>query len=75
MIYLSFIDIPYAVHSPVPHSLIQSLYWWAYADVSHDDKPLFNHLAKCLSLFKPFITFHIQYLPLPPCLLFQSYVF
>ena len=45
MIYLSFFIYPYAVNSPVPHSLIQSLYWWAYTDGSHDDKPFFNHLA------------------------------
>ena len=76
MIYLSIILIyPYAVHSPVPHSLIQSRYWWAYTDVSHDDKPFFNHLAQCLSLFKTFTTMHIQCLPLPPCLLFKSYAF
>ena len=76
MIYLSIMLIyPYAVHSPVPHSLIQSPYWWAYTDVSHDDKPFFNHLAQCLSLFKTFTTMHIQCLPLPPCLLFKSYAF
>ena len=53
MIYLSFFIYPYAVHSPVPHSLIQSLYLWAYTDGSHDDKPVFNHLAQCLSLLNP----------------------
>ena len=75
MIYLSFLIYPYAVHSPVPHSLIQSPYWRAYTDGSRDDKPFFNHLAQCLSLFKPFTTMHIQCLPRPPCLLFQPYVF
>ena len=73
MIYLSFLMYPYAVHSPVPHSL--SPYWWAYTDGSHDDKPFFNHLAQCLSLFKPFTTMHIQYLPLLPCFFFIFYVF
>ena len=74
MIYLSFLIYPYASHSPVPHSLIQSPYWWAYTDGSYGDKPFFNHLAQCLSLFKPFTTMHIQCLPLPPCLLFKFYV-
>ena len=41
MIYLSFLIYPYAVHSRVPHSLIQSPYWWAYIDGCHDDKPFF----------------------------------
>ena len=53
MIYLSLFINPYAVHSPVPHSLIQSLYLWPYTDGSHDDKPVFNHLAQCLSLLNP----------------------
>ena len=41
MICLSFLIYPYAVRSPVPHSLIQSPYWWAYTDGSHGDKPFF----------------------------------
>ena len=73
MIYLSFLIYPYAVHSPVPHLLIRSLYWWAYTGGSHDDKLFFNHSAQCLSLFKLFTT--MQCLPIPPCLLFKSYVF
>ena len=68
MIYLSFLIYPYAVHSPVPHLLIRSLYWWAYTGGSHDDKLFFNHSAQCLSLFKLFTTMHIQCLPIPPCL-------
>ena len=75
MIYLLFLTYPYAVHSPVPHSLIQSPYWWAYTDESHHDEPFFNHLAQSLFPFKPFTTMHIQCLPLPPCLLFKTYVF
>ena len=39
VIYLSFLIYPHAVRSPVPHSLIQSPYWWAYTDESLDDKP------------------------------------
>ena len=58
MIYLSFLIYPYVFHLPVPHSLIQSPYWWVYTDGSHDDKPFFNHLAQCSSLFKPFIIAH-----------------
>ena len=69
MTYLSFLIYPYAVHLPVPHSLIQSPHWWPYTDGSHDETIFFNYLAQCLSLFKPFTTMHIQCLPLPPCLL------
>ena len=43
MIYFSFLIYPYAVHSPVPRSLIQSPYQWAHNDVSHDDEPFLNH--------------------------------
>ena len=59
MIYLSFLIYPYAVHSPVPHLLIRSLYWWAYTGWSHDDKlfltiqhnvcPCLNSLLQCIS--------------------------
>ena len=55
VIYLSFLIYPFAVHSPVSHSLIQSPYLWAFADGSQDDKPFFNHLAQCLFLFKPLL--------------------
>ena len=59
MIYLSFLIYPYAVHWPVPHSLIKSPYQWAYTDGPHNDKlfltiqhnvyPYLNNLQQSLS--------------------------
>ena len=68
MIYLSFLIYPYAVHSPVPRSLIQSPYQWAYTDGSHVDELFLNHLAQCLSLFKPvWWALQLLWLPLTEC--------